>query len=93
MSNYLPFPSSQLDQMLIFHTEREGRAHHHLPAAAQPEVQLPLHSPAVKRIRAWSTIIGPDPSGYCALIGWIILLLRQLSYALKTNLKAPKAPC
>ena len=54
---YLPFPSNQLDQMLILHTEREGGAHHHLPAAAQPQVQLPLHSPAVQRIRGWATSV------------------------------------
>ena len=33
----------------------------------------------------WRPLMGPDPSTYCALIG-------QLSHAIKTQLKAPKAP-
>ena len=40
----------------------------------------------------WRPLIGPDPSRYCALICWIIMLLRWLSYAIKTQLKAPKWP-
>ena len=35
------------------------------------------------------SLIGQDPWRYCALIGWIMMLLRQLSYAIKIQLKEP----
>ena len=41
----------------------------------------------------WRPLISPYPARYCALIGWDhgVATPRQLSYAIKTQLKAPKA--
>ena len=70
-----------------------------LPIQVQVDQPCPVSAPLLTTLHTelslqpeWRPLIGPDPSRYCALICWIMMLLRQLSYAIKTQLKAPKWP-